>query len=152
MKISKIHYLFLSLLLLLFIGCQPPNLSGKKVHKEYFTGGKIRSEFIMDDDTGQNGTLKKYGYSGSLTSVSSIKNGVPDGVETGFDEEGRILWKLTYVNGKQDGIQKAFYPNGEVMLSYTYVNGIKHGIAQTYRVDGVVNKKVTYRNNKLVNR
>lgn len=148
---KKISLLLSIFLLLAFTGCDSPSLSGKKVKKEYFTGGQIRTEFIMDDDTEQNGLLKKYGYNGNVTSTVNIRNGVKDGVETGFDGKGRAIWKLTYVNGKQEGQQYAYYPNGEVMLSFTYVSGQKHGVAMTYNRDGSVSKKVIYRHGKIIN-
>lgn len=137
--------------LLLFTACDGPGLSGKTVKKEYFTGGKIRSEFIMDDKTGLNGLLKKYGYEGHVTSTSQIKNGVQDGLEIGYDSKGRVLWRQSYVNGRQEGIQKAYYPNGDLMITYTYRNGVKEGVAQTYRKDGSVDKKVFYRNGRIAN-
>lgn len=147
---------FLALLIftsLSFTACEGPNLSSdKKIKKTYFTGGQIKSEFIMDDETGQNGLLKKYGHSENLTSSTIIRNGVPNGEQIGYDKEGRMLWKLQHVNGNQDGIQEAYYPNGSVMLSYTYVNGIKHGVAKKYRLDGALIKKVTYKNGKIVGR
>jgi len=148
---KKLFFL-LSLFTLLFLtGCDSPSLMGKEVKKTYFTGGKVSSEFIMDDATGQNGTLKKYGYNGNVTSIVTIHNGVKDGVETGFDEKGRVIWKYTYVNGRQNGEQYAYYPNGDVMVSYNFLNGVKHGIARAYNVDGSVNKQVTYKNGKIVN-
>jgi len=144
--------LFLSIFVLFFFSaCTSPNLLGKTVKKEYFTGGKIRSEFILDDKTGQNGLLKIYGYTGHMTSEVTIRNGVKHGIETGYDDEGRVLWRLNYVNGNQEGIQKAYYPNGDLMVTYTYVNGLKHGPAQTYSVDGTVHTRVMYRNDKLSN-
>jgi len=148
---KKLSLLLLALLLLSFTGCSTPSLMGKKVKKEYFTGGQIRTEFIMDDDTEQNGLLKQYGYNGNVTSTVNIRNGVKDGVETGFDEKGRVIWKLTYVNGKQEGQQYAYYPNGDIMLSFTYVSGQKHGPAMTYNKDGSINKKVMYQHGKIVN-
>jgi antitoxin component YwqK of YwqJK toxin-antitoxin module len=148
---KKLSVLLSLLMILSLTACGVPGLSGKKVKKEYFTGGKIRTEFIMDDNTEQNGLLKKYGYNGNVTSTVTIHNGVKDGIETGFDEKGRIIWKLNYINGKQHGQQHAYYPNGDVMVSYTYVNGLKHGTAQTYRQDGSVHKKVLYKNDKLAN-
>ncbi|WP_295420506.1 hypothetical protein [Sulfurovum sp.] len=146
--------MFLSLLLMVFVtGCSTPDLSssfGKKVKKEYFTGGKIRSEFIMSDNSGQNGLLKKYGYDGHLTSIAHIKNGVNDGEETWFDKQGRVLMKVPYVNGKKHGVQEAYYPNGDVMISTTYVNGVKHGKAVAYNKDGSIHRQVTFRNGKIV--
>lgn len=144
--------LLLSVFVLLFLSaCKEPSLSGKTVKKEYFTGGKIRSEFIMDDKSGQNGLLKQYGYDGHVTSTAQIRNGVPHGIETGYDPQGRVLWRATYVNGKKDGIQEAYYPNGDVMVSYTYRNGVKDGPAQTYNKDGSVYRRVIYKNDKIVN-
>jgi antitoxin component YwqK of YwqJK toxin-antitoxin module len=145
--------LLLAMLILFFInGCDSsPTLSGKKVKKEYFTGGQVRTEFIMDDETEQNGLLKKYGYNGNVTSTVTIRNGVKHGTETGFDARGRVLWKQNFVNGKQDGQQYAYYPNGDVMVSYTYVNGVKEGPAQTYNKDGSVYKRVLYKHDKIIN-
>lgn len=144
--------LVLALFLLLFLSaCSEPGLSGKTVHKEYYTGGKIRSEFIMDDKTGQNGLRKEYGYDGHVTSTAHIRNGVPDGLATGYDERGRVLSKVTYINGKRDGLYKGYYPNGDVMVSYTYQNGVKNGPAQTYKKDGSIHRRVIYRNDRIVN-
>ncbi len=148
---KKLSLLLLTFLLLSFTGCSTPSLTGKKVKKEYFTGGQVRTEFIMDDDTEQNGLLKKYGYNGNVTSTVKIRNGVKDGVETGFDGKGRVMWKLTYVNGKQEGQQYMYYPNGDVMISYAYASGQKHGQAMTYNRDGSINKKVIYSHGKIIN-
>ena len=148
---KKLSLLLLALLLLAFAGCNAPSFMRKKVKKEYFTGGQIRTEFIMDDNTGQNGLFKKYGYNGNVTSMVKIRNGVKDGVETGFDEKGRILWKLTYINGKQEGQQYAYYPNGDIMLSFTYVSDQKHGPAMTYNKDGSISKKVIYQQGRIIN-
>ena len=144
--------LFLSIIVLLFLsGCQEPGLSGKTVKKEYYTGGQIRSEFIMNDDSSQNGLRKEYGYDGHIISAVNIRNGVPHGIATGYDERGRVLSKVNYINGKKDGMYEAYYPNGDVMVSYTYKNGIKEGPAQTYAKDGSIHRRVIYSNDKIVN-
>ena len=148
---KKYSILFFSIFIYFILtGCDTPSLLGKKVKKTYFTGGQISTEFIMDDDSGQNGLLKRYGYNGNITSTVPMRNGVKHGVETGYDEKGRIIWKETYNNGRRDGLQYAFYPNGDVMLSYTYTNGIKNGPAKTYNKDGTINRHVMYKNGKLV--
>ncbi len=149
----------ITLLLTLFIllalnGCSGSGGSlglGKKVKREYFTGGQIRSEFIMDDDTGRNGTLKKYGYDGKVTSIAHIRNGVRDGIETWFDKQGRVLMRVPYVNGKKHGRQEAYYENGDLMITYTYRNGVKDGPATTYNKDGSINSQVIFDHGKIVN-
>ncbi|RLA66856.1 MAG: hypothetical protein DRQ78_03450, partial [Epsilonproteobacteria bacterium] len=60
--------------LLILTACGGPDISDKKVKKEYFTGGQLKSEFIMDDDSGKNGILKRYGYNGKVTSTVQINN------------------------------------------------------------------------------
>jgi len=140
---------------IMMTGCSmtdSPDTAGVyKVKKEYFTGGQIRSEFLMSDESGQNGVMKQYGYDGHVTSMGRIKNGVNDGVEKWFDKQGRMIMKVMYVNGKKHGIQEAYYPNGDVMMSTTYVNSVKSGEAITYNQDGSINKQVIFKNNEIVN-
>jgi len=136
--------------LLFFTACEGPGLGGK-VEKTYFTGGKVKSEFIMTDSTGQNGQFKKYGYEGHLTSVVNIQNGVKNGMEVMYDSRGRIISKTPYVNGRKHGTKKDFYPNGDVMGTIPYQYGMKEGIAFSYNIDGSVHRKVRFQNNRMVN-
>jgi len=142
---------FILLFSLIFLNsCNIPSPSDKNIKKDYFTGGGIRSEFIMSNQKTKTGVLKKYGYKGKVTSIAHIRNGVRHGEEVGYDEGGRVLWRYFFVNGKEEGLQKAFYPNGDVMISYTYKDGIKNGEAKSYRQDGSIVKKVIYNKGKLV--
>jgi len=142
---------FILLFGLIFLNsCNIPSPSDKNIKKDYFTGGGIRSEFIMSDKKTKTGVLKKYGYKGKVTSMAHIRNGVRHGEEIGYDEEGRVLWRYFFVNGKEEGLQKAFYPNGDLMISYNYKNGIKDGEAQTFGKDGLVIKKVMYKKGSIV--
>jgi len=144
---------FLSIFVLFFLSaCSTPTLSNpfkSKVKKEYFTGGKLRSEFIMTDKNGQNGLLKKYGYNGKLNSTVTIESGVKHGTETLFDQHGRIIKKTPYVNGKRQGVLEVYYPNGDVMAQITYANNIKHGKAVKYNRNGSINQQVTFHNGRL---
>ncbi len=146
----------LSLVLSIFIflsltGCESPSLMGKEVKKEYFTGGKIRSEFIMDDDSGKNGLLKTYGYNGNVTSTVTMRNGVKDGFQTWFDEKGRPIRKVPYINGRIHGTQTELYENGDTMVTIPFQNGLRQGVAIAYNKDGTVHKQVLYKNGKISN-
>jgi len=127
------------------------NIFGSNVKKDYFTGGKLRSEFIMSDKSAQNGLLKKYGYNGKLNSTVNIENGVKHGTETLFDQSGRVLKKTPYVQGRKQGVLAAFYPNGQTMATITYVNNVKHGKAVKYNTDGSINQQVTFKNGNIAN-
>jgi antitoxin component YwqK of YwqJK toxin-antitoxin module len=148
---KKFSLLLLTFLLLSFTGCSTPSLSGKKVKKEYFTGGQIRTEFIMDDDTEQNGLLKKYGYNGNVTSTVTIHNGVKDGIETWYDQRHRPVRRVPYVNGRIHGTFTDLYENGETLATIEFVKGIRNGMARSFSKDGSVYRQVMYRNGKIVN-
>ncbi len=141
----------LSLFVLFFLtACDTPSF-GKKVEKKYYTGGKVRSEFIWSDSTGKNGIKRTYGYEGHMTSSVNITNGVNNGIMTIYDKEGRVIKQTPYVNGQINGIEKAFYPNGDRMITFTYQNGMKNGYAYTYYPSGQVCRKAKYKNNQLLN-
>lgn len=153
MCMKKLSF-FLAVCVLFFLSaCSTPSIPfvGKKVKKEYFTGGKLRSEFIMSDESGQNGLLKKYGYNGKLNSTVPIEHGVKNGNELLFDSRGRVIRKTPYVNGRKQGVLEAYYPNGDVMAQITYVNNIRHGKAVKYNKDGSINQTVVFQNGRLSN-
>jgi len=136
--------------IVLFSGCEGPGLGGK-VHKEYFTNGQLRSEFIMTDKTSKNGTLKKYGTDGKLTSTVTIKNGVKNGVETLYDSEGRVLMRTPYVNGEKHGNRTIYYPNQDILATIPFRYDRKNGIAVKYYPDGTVQQKARFKNDKIIN-
>ena len=153
-SMKKLSFFLSIFVLFFFSACSTPTLSNpfkSKIKKEYFTGGKLRSEFIMIDESGQNGLLKKYGYNGKLTSTVQIQHGVKNGAEILFDSKGRVIKKTPYVNGKRQGILEAYYPNGDVMAQITYVNNIRHGKAIKYNKNGSINQQVTFHNGRLSN-
>jgi antitoxin component YwqK of YwqJK toxin-antitoxin module len=148
---KKLSLLLSIFLLLSLTGCDTPSLSGKKVKKEYFTGGQIRTEFIMDDDTEKNGLLKKYGYNGNVTSTVTIHHGVKDGVEIWYDQKHRVVRRVPYVNGRINGTFTDLYPNGDTLATIEFVNGVKNGMARSFNKDGSIYRQVMYKNGKIVN-
>lgn len=129
---------------------EPKKDSGyRKIKREYFTGGKIRQEFIMTDKSGRNGLIKKYGYDGRVTSMTQIHDGMKDGLEGLYDKNGRILRKTPYSQGKKEGVAKLFYPDGKTMMEVTYTQDIKNGPAVKYNADGSVNERVMFRNGNI---
>jgi len=148
---KKLAFLLSLFVMLFFTACDSPSLTGKKVEKEYFTGGKLRSEYIWSDSTGRNGTRKEYGYEGHQISTVPIKNGVKHGIETLFDEKGRVIRQVPYSEGRIHGIMKDFYPNGHVMATIPYVYGVREGRAATYQQDGSIGRSVIFKNNRMIN-
>ena len=149
---KKLSILLLISILFALNGCNnEPSLGDKKVKKEYYTGGDIRSEFIMDDDTGKNGILKEYRYNGIIASTVRMRNGVNDGMKLVYDNNGLVIRRIPYVNGEIHGTVQDLYPNGDILATIPYTNGIRNGQAFSYSTDGSVYRSVTFKNNKIVN-
>ena len=148
---KKLSLSLLVFVLFVFNGCSEPSLGGKAVKKEYYTGGQIRSEFIMDDKSGKNGTFKEYRYNGILASTVRVRNGVNDGMKLLYDNNGLVIRKIPYVNGKIDGTVKDLYPNGEILATIPYKDGMRNGQAFSYSRDGTVYRSVTFKDDRIVN-
>jgi len=133
-------------------GCEnQPSMEGKTVKKSYYTGGDLRSEFIMDDKSGKNGILKEYRYNGILASTVRIRNGVNDGMKLIYDNNGLVIRRIPYINGEIHGTVQDLYPNGDILATIPYKSGMRNGQAFSYKTDGSVYRSVTFKNDKIVN-
>ncbi len=151
MTIKYFSLLLIFLSLLFVTGCEGPSPLGTTVKKTYFQNGKLQEEFIITDKKQMNGTLKKYGPDGEFTSTTTIRNGVPHGVEKLYDKEGHILRTTPYINGKKHGDEKGYFPNGDVWFSMPYRNGVLNGDAYMYTQDGKVFRHAVYKDGKIIN-
>ncbi len=152
------YVVFAAIMIALLAGCTssgtsvntPSTSNSKDVVREYFTGGKLMSEFFTTDQSTQSGILKRYGYDGKLTSTAQIKYGRKNGIETMYDPGGGVLQKTPYVNDVVNGEQIAYYENGSPMISVQYVDGVKNGSYKTYKRDGSLYKESLFKDGKLV--
>lgn len=152
---KSIYIVVFASLMTLFSGCSnngglSTSSFGKNVKRDYYTGGMLRSEFIMDDNTEMNGVRKEYGYDGKLTSTVLIRNGVKYGTEKWFDPENRVILAIPYVDGRKHGTQTAYYPNGQPMITIPFSRGMKNGTAVAYKRDGSVYKTEKYQNDRRI--
>ena len=66
------YVVFAAIMIALLAGCTssgtsvntPSTSNSQDVVREYFTGGKLMSEFFITDQSTQSGILKRYGYDG----------------------------------------------------------------------------------------
>lgn len=150
--------LTLSLLSFLFLACSSANIPNPMsnvfkddVKREYYTGGKVRSEYIKSNKEGTSGVIKQYGYDGKILSTTTIENGTKHGDESYYSPDGRILKKIPYSNGRKEGVVEMYYPSGSLMVQISYIKNIKHGTAIKYNQDGSINDKAVFQNGKLMN-
>ncbi|MCY1392078.1 hypothetical protein D9M71_69390 [compost metagenome] len=121
--------------------------NSQKVYEvEFSAGSKDGTETVFDAETGKtksvknwksnrlHGTAEEY-LNGILISRKEYKNGLQDGDEVGWSEDGQTkLTDITWSNGKElNGFKTQLntnfnYPSGK----YNYLNGQLHGQQLTY--------------------
>jgi len=143
---------WISLVVMLIVsGCTTPSfIDGKRVKREYFPKGQLKSEFIMSDFSGKSGILKEYGLDGELLASTTIRNGVKDGVKKVYYKDGSVAVETTYKEGKKDGPQRAYYQNGKRWYVLPFKNGIMDGHAVMYDQNGRIIKEAYYKNGQQV--
>ena len=98
---------------------------------------------------------KKYFPSGPIREIRHIQNGVRQGLQTAFWENGKKRFEYTavndayegelkewaengqlfhlahYKNGQEDGVQKMWHANGKIRSNFVIINGRRYGLLGT---------------------
>jgi len=130
----------------------------KKFSDEPFSGTVIEDFTTPSGDTvvigkvikGKNVGLWTYWYkNGQLRSKTMYsKDGVLDGEDVDFYEDGSIRNIRTHVNGKGIGEAKSYYENGVLSSKYYLVDGDRHGLYESFhsnsigKMAGIYNKGI----------
>jgi RNA polymerase sigma factor (sigma-70 family) len=95
----------------------------------------ISSDF-EDGNHNVKGNIRLYHNNGELKFEFTLNsNSKIHGVVKKFDEDGCIVSSMTYNNGVLDGRNITYFNNGEIKISGSYKNGLRHGIFKTYGFD-----------------
>ena len=95
-----------------------------------------------------NGVLRICDKEGVI-SKSHYNNGVLNGVEEKYDENGNLICILSYTNGRLNGMFKRYYTNGQLWDETPYANGKKNGVTKEYDADGNLKRDESYSDDKM---
>jgi antitoxin component YwqK of YwqJK toxin-antitoxin module len=143
------------------------NYTDDKAKKHYLFATKTYSEtselvdvkyFIPEGKVLSEGQLKNkqrvgkwvYYHPGTdkTMKVEHYENGVLEGTQTTYFENGNITKTEEYKNGNLDGITKVYNNDGKLRRLMTYQNGELNGPAKFYDIDGNLVAEGNYKNNK----
>ncbi|MDE0471381.1 MAG: hypothetical protein OXH57_05520 [Ekhidna sp.] len=119
--------------------------SGKNL--EYYDSGQIKTESNYSSD-GQDVAIRDFSVRGGLISQKFLKNNLPDGTWTIWDDNGDLKRTENYRKGKLEGI-KTEYDKGKKITKTHYLQGRKSGEAFEYSLDGTVCVSKTHKLDKL---
>ena len=136
MKKIKIVLLFIALL-----ACKQSfsQVDMKDLHE---VDGKIYTK----TNTLYTGDFFANGKSGTLKVKGTIKNGLPDGLVTGYFDNDKKNFEFTMKDGKRDGPGKEYFESGNLKSEMNMVNELREGLALTYYETGEKHTEATFKN------
>ena len=111
---------------------------------------------------------KKHFPSGQIREIRHIQNGVRQGLQTAFWENGKKRFEYTavndayegelkewaengqlfhlahYKNGQEDGIQKMWHQNGKIRSNFVIIKGRRYGLLGTKNCKNINEKLLAY--------
>ena len=79
---------------------------------------------------------KKYFPSGKIMEIRQFSNGVKNGLQTGFWENGNKRFEYVAVNDACEGELREWAENGQLFHLATYKNGREEGVQKMWHADG----------------
>lgn len=134
------YLIYLIIINSLLTGCDwfsTPHVNDQKV-----TGWAI-------DDTGDS-VYMRYNDKGRLTSYSTFKNGLKNGVAKKYFDNGKVEFEILYTNGLKNGLTKWYYKSGGIYRETIYFDGQENGIQKKYYEDGKLMAEVPYNNGLVI--
>jgi len=97
--------------------------TGDSVYLRYNDKGRLTSYSTYKNGV-KNGIAKKYFKNGKVEFIINYKDGIKNGLTKWFYESGNIYRETVYLDGEEDGIQKKFYEDGKLIAEIPYKHGI----------------------------
>ena len=152
LKISSVALLFLVLIFL--ISCKEEKKSSGFTLIE-------RNSYFMDSYNGiivyrDNETKKPMdgyfivGNKYTKWEEFNLANGILNGDDIVFHDNGEMYTHSTYLNGKLHGEEKKYYPSGKLQSVDTYNNGIQYGKSKDYYESGQLRTESKIENETVV--
>lgn len=112
----------------------------------YYPNGDIASIVAYKNGL-KDGYFLIYGNDRKKAIEGFYKEGKKDSLERRFYANAVVEWETQYQNGLMNGIEKHFNDDGKLISSISYVNGKKHGWSEYYD-NGVLTSKIEFINDK----
>ena len=110
--------------------------------REAMTSKMELSRFSDNQRTGSM-LINRTDIDGSLLSTANYIDGVIDG-EIKKYKHGKVVEISNYQNGVLEGSQELFFDNGSIRMKGQYLNGERHGTFKFYDKSGVIDQKLDY--------
>ena len=106
----------------------------------HWPNGKLRSVYPVRG----RGAEVQFHDNGEVALVSTVVNGIREGLTRYFDRTGALSGQVVYVNGAKDGDEVGFGRSGEKIGVYPFRKGQAVGVARTWYRDGALQSEFNH--------
>ena len=96
------------------------------------------------DDNGDS-VYMRYNDKGRLSSYTTYKNGLKNGIAKKYYKNGKVQFEIMYKDGLKEGVTKWYYDNGALYRETFYDDGEEEGIRKKYYESGKPMAEIPYR-------
>ena len=121
------------------------NLNSHKIVSSEFPNGLLETYFTFNKNGILDGENREYYEEGDIKSIFYFKNNVVDGTSISYYQNGNIQEKNTYKNGEENGEGILYYENGNIKEKYFMKNDKLDGEATAYFEDGKIRNKSIFK-------
>ena len=101
------------------------------------------------DTTPFTGKYEETFDSGSPRMEINLVNGIKEGLEKSWSEEGKLLLEGNFKGGQRHGVTKSWHENGQILSESSYLNGLLHGPSRTWFANGQKDTEAVYTFGKI---
>jgi antitoxin component YwqK of YwqJK toxin-antitoxin module len=116
------------------------------IRRVYYKNGVLRDLFPYNTDGVINGIEKVYRENGTIWAENPWINGKHTGTYKQYFSDGKLMQEYYSDNGKQTGPEKWYYEDGTLESETYYTEGVKNGIKKEYYEDGKLKSATTFTN------
>ena len=121
------------------------NLNSHKIVSSEFPNGLLETYFTFNKNGILDGENREYYEEGDIKSIFYFKNNVVNGTSISYYLNGNIQEKHTYKNGNEEGEGLFYYENAKLEEKYFMKNGKLDGEATVYFEDGKIRNKSIFK-------
>lgn len=122
------------------------NKAGRGEATSYFESGKVMARGIYKGQKKDSTWIYYHEKVDTISAIEKYSNGVPDGEWKVFYESGKTAHEMSYKKGKKEGVVKEYNDDGRLIFEITYVNGVENGLSILYYTSGKLREKGAYKN------
>ena len=129
--------------LLLFLWSCSESQSPSEVQKSFFPSGKIREIRHVRNGV-REGLQTAFWENGKKRFEYTAVNDAYEGELKEWAENGQLFHLAHYKNGQEDGVQKMWHANGKIRSNFVIINGRRYGLLGTKNCKNINEKLLAY--------